>query len=143
MAGANPTDEEQRQNAISQMGYLQEMYNERHALVSQEIKNVVETVQELSNALNSLNAADQIGKRSTMMHMGSDVYALGTVGELKTVVVGIGGNYLVEKGIDDAKLLISGRMERYNKALQSLMKERGELESALMDISYKLEAMQV
>jgi prefoldin alpha subunit len=143
MAGANHSNEEERENAIGQMSYLQQMYNERHALITQEIKGILETVQEMNNALSSLNAVDQIGKRSAMMHMGSDVYTLGTVGEMKTVILGIGGDYLVEKGVDDAKTLVSGRVERYNKALQTLMKERSDLENALVEISYKLESMQV
>ncbi len=132
---------EERREALAQINYLQQLYTDRHNLLAREMGGMMENLQEMSNALTSLNAVDRLRNRGAMMHLGSDVYTTGTVGSMERIIVGVGSNYLVEKSVDECKGFISARIDKYNKLLQGLAKEREDLEAALIDLSYKLESL--
>jgi prefoldin alpha subunit len=140
MAAPEPNDRE-REAAAGQLNYLHQMYSERQAMISQEIRSIVSSLQELNNVLNSLSMPEQIRNKESLMHVGSDVYIVGKVQDFDTVIVGVGGEYMVEKKVEDAKQFVSARAEKYNKALQTLMKEREELEAALTEVAYKMETL--
>ncbi len=103
------------------------------------VADALQEVQMLGAVQNTLENNDLMKGKETLMHIGASVYMKTMAKDSASVIVSIGGGYLMEKGIDDAKGYVSKRMAKRTEELNSMAKNRKELQNALIDISYKME----
>ncbi len=123
---------------LEEFRYLQQIYQNQYALVTQEINNRSENLRELDSAQKALENIDTIKDRNTMIPMGANTFATGKITDDRSIVVGIGAGYMVEKNIDEAKNYISKAIDQETKYINQLGKSKREVESALMEIAFKV-----
>ncbi|MCL5440939.1 MAG: prefoldin subunit alpha [Candidatus Marsarchaeota archaeon] len=130
--------EEEEEATLAELRYLHRTYMERYSLVMEEIRNVVGENNSLGGASVVLGNIENASNHETLIGVGPGIYLKGLIENPDTVMVSVGGGYIVEKGVEDAKKFVEGWIERHNKEANALMKEREELEGAIMDISYRI-----
>jgi prefoldin alpha subunit len=86
-----------------------------------------------------LESSEMLKDKETLTYAGAGVYVKAAIRDAGRVIVGVGANYLVEKGIDDAKTYISEAIAKRTKMINDLAKSRRDLQSAIIDISYKID----
>ena len=134
-------DNEERENVkeLEELQYMQQVYQSQYAALNNSMNMHMQDVQVLSAVQNTLENIDMMKGKETLMHAGASVYMKADIKDASRVIVSIGGGYLVEKDIDDAKGYVSRMIAKKTDVLSSMAKSRKELQSALIDISYKME----
>lgn len=130
-----------KQQSLEELKYIQEVYQNQYAVASNSINLALQELQELNSAQKTLENSAIIEGREVIMGIGSDFYAFSKIPDAKRFIVAVGANYLVEKETDSAKQYVAEKIKRGNESLNKLMKSRKELESALLDISYKINSL--
>jgi prefoldin alpha subunit len=123
---------------VEEFRYLQQIYQNQYLLINQEIGNRSENLRELDSAQKALENMDALKGKSTLIPMGASTFATGTITDGKSVVIGIGAGYMMEKNVDDAKNYISKAIEQETKFINQLNKNKKDVEAALMEIAYKI-----
>ncbi len=126
---------------LEEFRYLQQIYQNQYGLVSQELNNRTENMRELDAAQKALENIDTIKDKSTMIPVGANTFALGKITDNKSVVVGIGAGYMVEKNIEEAKNYIAKALEQETKYINQLNKNKKDVEAALMEIAFKVDEL--
>jgi prefoldin alpha subunit len=126
---------------LEELRYLQQIYQNQYGLVSQEINNRSENLRELDSAQQTLENIDIIKDKSTLVSTGASTFAFGKITDNKSVVIGIGAGYMVEKSIDEAKNYISKAIEQESKYITQLNKSKKEVEAALIEIEVKVDEL--
>ena len=124
---------------IDELRYMQQVYQNQYAALNSSMNMQMQEVQMLSAVQNTLENNDMMKGKETLMHIGASVYMKTAAKGSDSVIVSIGGGYLVEKGIDEAKGYVSKMITKKTDILNSMAKSRKELQNALIDISYKME----
>jgi prefoldin alpha subunit len=141
---AEQKDPEERRplaSNIEEFRYLQQVYQTQYMALAQEMSTRAESLRELDNVQKTLEDIDMIKERETMVPIGSDTYVQGKIINGDSVVVGIGAGFFIEKDIASAKNYISKALEKETSNINKLNKNKRELESALLEISYKIEEL--
>ena len=135
-------DNEEQENGargIEELRYMQQVYQNQYAAINNAMNMHLQEVQMLGAVQNTLENNDMMKGKEALMHVGASVYMKTEMRNVSMVVVSIGGGYLIEKGIAEAKAYVSGRLAKKNELLNSMAKSRKELQNTLIDISYKME----
>ena len=125
--------------SIDELRYMQQVYQNQYAALNSSMNMHMQEVQMLGAVQNTLENNDLMKGKETLMHIGASVYMKTMAKDSASVIVSIGGGYLMEKGIDEAKGYVSRRMAKKTEELNGMAKSRKELQNALIDISYKME----
>ncbi|MFI5412511.1 MAG: prefoldin subunit alpha [Candidatus Micrarchaeales archaeon] len=128
-------------SSLEEFRYMQQIYQNQYMALAQEINSRVEALRELDNAQKSIEDLDILKERKTLIPIGADTFIAGRITDENTVVLGIGAGYFVEKNIDHAKGYISKAIEKETQSINKLNKNKKEVESALMEIAYKVEEL--
>ncbi|MGA2799873.1 MAG: prefoldin subunit alpha [Candidatus Micrarchaeaceae archaeon] len=121
-----------------ELRYVQQVYQNQYAVATNSINMILQELQELNSAQKTLENVNLVEGKEALTSIGADTFFFSRVQSTKSVVMAVGGGYLVEKAIDSAKertaKLIQVRTDRLNR----IVKNRKELEAALIEISYRL-----
>ncbi|MGD0728825.1 MAG: prefoldin subunit alpha [Candidatus Micrarchaeaceae archaeon] len=139
MANENPKPNTQQ--SVEELKYIQQVYQNQYSIASNSINMALQELQELNSAQKTLENADLLEGKDMIMSIGAAFYSVNRIKDSKTFLVGVGANYLVEKTTDEAKEHVAKIIEKSNDNLNRLMKNRKELEAALIEISYKIDSM--
>lgn len=124
-----------------ELRYIQQIYQNQYSVATNSINMLLQELQELNSTQKTLENVDMIEGKEALTSIGSDIFFFSKVQTVKSVTMAIGGGYLVEKEIDQAKERIATVIKARQDRLNTLMKNRKELESALIEISYRLGSM--
>ena len=124
-----------------ELRYVQQVYQNQYAVATNSINMILQEMQELNSAQKTLENVDMLNDRDILTSIGADTFFFGKLKDTKSVLMAVGGGYLVEKEIDSAKERVAKLIQVRTDRLNRLMKSRKELESALIDISYRLGGM--
>jgi prefoldin alpha subunit len=134
-------DAEQKAKTLAEVRYLRQIYQSQYLVVSQAVNDKLEDLNNIDSAHRALEGMDEIQGKATLIPIGANVYMEGNVGKPKSVIISVGGGHFVEKSIDEAKQHVTKLMEKGTKDVNRLMKNKNELEAALIDLSYKEEEL--
>jgi prefoldin alpha subunit len=124
-----------------ELRYVQQIYQNQYAVAANSTNMILQELQELNSAQKTLENVDMVEGKEVLTSIGADTFFFGKVQSAKSVIMAVGGGYLVEKEIDSAKARIAAVIQARTERLNKLMKNRKELESALIEISYRLGSM--
>ena len=131
----------QRELGLEDLRYIQQMYQSQFMLINQEINTRLEVLRQLENVQRTLENINTLENKRTLIPVGSDAYLEGKVTNSTSVVVGIGAGYLAEKKTDEAKSYVAKAIERETGNVNRLVKNKKELENALIEVSYKIDEL--
>lgn len=127
--------------SADELRYVQQIYQNQYAVATNSINVLLQELQELNSTQKTLENVDIIEGKEALTSIGSDTFFFSKVPSARSVTMAIGGGYLVEKEIDPAKQRIATVIKTRTERLNAVMKNRKELESALIEISYRLGSM--
>jgi prefoldin alpha subunit len=139
MAISDPKNMKTDEQTLEELRYLQQVYQNQYAVAGNSINMTLQALQELNSAQKTLENLDLTNGREIVTSLGAEVYAFGKISNPKSVLVAVGAGYLVEKDIDSAKGYAAALIQKHTENLNKITKSRKEIESALIEISYRLE----
>jgi prefoldin alpha subunit len=131
--------ENESEKELEELRYMQQIYQNQYAILNNSMTMHVQEMQALSAAQKALENNDLMEGSEALTHTGAGIYMKAKIKDAGHVIVGIGGNYFVEKGIDDAKGYVSKLIEKKTEIINRLTKSRRDLQGAIIDASYKIE----
>lgn len=132
-------NDDEKVNELEELRYMQQVYQNQYAVLNNSMSMQMQDVQMLGAVQRTLENSDTLKGKETLMHVGASVYMKAAVKDAGSAVVSIGGGYLVEKSVDEAKGYISAMMTKKTELVNSLAKSRKELQAALIEMSYKID----
>ncbi len=128
-----------KEEELYTLRYLQQLYRAQYSNISNEMNQLLGHIGELEAALKTADNYGIVNGRDTLMHIGANVYVKATASKSDTILVGVGGGWMVEKNIADSKLYISRRIGKMTDIFNRLSKDKKDLERALIEVSQRLE----
>jgi prefoldin alpha subunit len=127
--------------SAEELRYMQQVYQNQYAITSNSINMMLQELQELNSTQKTFENADLLDGREALSSIGADCFLFSRVQNPKSVLMAVGGGYLVEKDMDSAKERMAKIIKKRSDDLNKLMKSRKELEAALIEISYRLDSV--
>ena len=136
-----PKDSRSKEEELTGLSYLQQLYQNQYNALAQSINSALERLADLNNTRITLENMEKISGKPSLTQIGTDAYIFSTASTNQAVLVHVGAGYLAEKSIDDAKGFISKLIERDTAFVNSMVKNRSEVENALLKVSYRLDEL--
>jgi prefoldin alpha subunit len=133
-----PTTKEEE---LAGLSYLQQLYQNQYSSLAQSINGALERLADLNNTHTTLDGMEKVTGKPILTPVGSEAYLFSTASTKKTLLVHIGANYLAEKTTDEAKGFISKQIERQTAFVNNLIKNRNDVENALLEVSYRIDEL--
>lgn len=133
--------EEKTAGNLEELRYMQQLYQSQYGMVTEAMNAKLRELQELNRTRRTLDESDKVQGNDALLQLGAGFYLKSRVEESGNVIVGIGGGYLIEKDIPSAKMYATKLIKEKTGEVDALVKNRRELESAIMDISYRIEGL--
>lgn len=134
---AKPKKEEE----IYSLRYLQQLYQNQYTSITTEMNRSLEYMGQLSEAQKTIENTGAIKGKDTLVDLGAGIFMNANVKKLDNVMVSIGAGYVAEKSIEDTKQFVAARIEKVNTLFNRLVKNRNELRNAIMEVNYRLDAL--
>ncbi len=131
----------QKEATAEELRYIQQIYQNQYMLINQQIETSIAALRELEATRLTLENYDNIKGRKNLMPLGAGVFAAGSINDNGTVLADVGAGYMVERKVGEAKGAITTGMDKTTETIKKLQKNRKDIESALMDVSYKLDSL--
>ena len=131
-----------KENAYAQLRYLQSVYSQQYELLEEQIATYSISLDSVRKGVQFLDGTREASKSKTLVSLGGGAYAEASFPDIKSVLVYVGAGYLLEKGVDSAKSYIDEGRKKQEEMLRKLDTERRKLQGELINIAYKMEAMQ-
>ncbi|MDE1870764.1 MAG: prefoldin subunit alpha [Candidatus Micrarchaeota archaeon] len=139
MANGEGDGEAFKQQSMEELRYIQQVYQNQYAMINNSINMVLRELQELNSAQKTLENIGLVKGKDTLTGIGGDFYLVGKVEDQSKVLVGIGEGYVIEKDTDSAKTHAAELIKKRTEDLNRLTKNKKEVESALLEVSYRIE----
>ncbi len=130
-----------KEDEVYSLRYLQQLYQNQYSAVSGEMNRSLEYLGQLNEAQKTMENVNSVKGKDTLLDLGAGVYMSANVKKSDSVLVNIGGSYLTEKSIDEAKLMVATRIEKMNTLFNKLVKNRNELRDAIVEVTRRLEEL--
>jgi prefoldin alpha subunit len=137
----NPKEQRPLATTLEEFRYLQQLYQNQYMSLAQELNGRMEMLKQLDTAQKTLEDIDSIKERDALVPVGYGTFAKGRILGSDTVMLSIGAGFMVEKSIAEAEAHIAKALDGETKYINKLNKSKRELESALTEISYKIEEL--
>jgi prefoldin alpha subunit len=129
------------EQTVEGLQYLHQLYQSQYVLLTQEINSMLDGLSKLNNAQRTINNIESVRNKNTLLPIGGDIFLNAAIGDARTVIVSIGGGYLIEEDVENAKQFVSKQVQNQTTQINALMKNKRELENAVLDVSYRLEQL--
>ncbi|MGI0133434.1 MAG: prefoldin subunit alpha [Candidatus Micrarchaeaceae archaeon] len=124
---------------LDQLRYMMQVYQNQYGMMSNSINMALNDLRELNNAQKTIESNDSVKGKLSFTDLGAGFYMKSRIDEEDSVIVGVGGNYFVEKDNTEAKQYVARQVGRKTDELNKMIKNKKELEGAMMELSYKIE----
>jgi prefoldin alpha subunit len=133
-------NDNEKAGELDELRYMQQVYQNQYTALSNAMNMHVQDLQMLSAVQRTLENNGMLKGKETLMHVGASVYMKAEVKDYGHAVVSVGGGYLVEKSVDEAKGFVSTMLAKKTEVVNGMSRSRKELQAALIEMSYKLDS---
>lgn len=139
----SPTNQNQDPNEIlMQLRYLQSLYGQQYENLENNIATYTLTNTSLMRNIELLEKSKSVENSSIMISGEGGAYIPAKISKVDKVMTYIGGGYMVDKSIDEALEFLRANSKKGEEILNKMLAEKKRVESELMDIEYKIGALQ-
>lgn len=128
--------------AQAQLRYLQNVYSQQYELLENEIAAFTLAMGSVQKNIDILEGKGRLENSSILINGDGGVYIEASIKSISKVLVYIGAGYLIEKNAEEAKELLQTNSKKQEEAFRKLVSDRQRVEKELVDISYKLSALE-
>ncbi len=139
MADDDPSQQDV-QEAMAQLQYLQSVYTQRYEILSEQITAYNLAREAVLRSVDLIDHAKSIENSNVLVNAEGGTYIEASVKKVESVMTYVGAGYLVEKNIADAKEFLEQAIKNSESAASRLVSERQKVEKELFDISYRMAA---
>ncbi len=131
----------EQQELLAQLSYLQSMYSQQYEAVQNDIASYTIANTALQKNIDLLQSAKALGGSDIMISGEGGAYMHAKLSGSDTVMTYVGAGYLVDMDSVSAVEFIRSNQKKSEQVLNRLMSDKKRLESELLDISFKLNAL--
>ncbi len=131
----------EQQELLAQLSYLQSMYSQQYETVQNDIASYTIANTALQKNIDLLQSAKTLGGSDIMISGEGGAYMHAKLAGSDTVMTYVGAGYLVDMDSLSAVEFIRSNQKKSEQVLNKLMSDKKMLESELLDISFKLNAL--
>jgi prefoldin alpha subunit len=135
----NDEEARQREYELASMQYALQAYQDRYNAVLRDTARLVQEMRALQDVETALNRADELSGKEALVDSGMGFFVGAETRKLDKVAVAIGAGIIAEKSVEEAKQIARERIAKRDGELKKLFGERKELESAVYELSYKIQ----
>lgn len=132
-----PNDKE----SISTLQYMQKYYQEQYMILQQSIEESYNYINEMKETQLSIKEINKISSKEVLNPIGTNSYITTKTDKINSIIMGVGAGIYVEKDIDEAKGFIEKTITTHNEFIKKLIKNKEDLEHALVDIATNLDKL--
>ncbi len=130
------------QELMMQLRYLQNIYSQQYESIENDIATYTIANTSLQRNLELLEGTGTIQNSNIIIGGEGGAYIQAKVDKVNTVLTYIGAGYMIEKSVEDATAFLRSNQRKSEEFLNRLLTEKQRLEAELMDISFKMNALQ-
>src|ERR1700733_5972170 len=108
------------EQGLDELRYIQQVYQNQYAMLGNSINMIIQELGQLNSAQKTLENMDLTEGKEVITNVGSDFYLFGKIPNSKSILVGVGAGYLVEKDIDSAKTYAAEIIKKRTENLNAL-----------------------
>lgn len=138
MAEQNDTE---AQNALAQLQYVKNAYTQRYELLNSQLTALGIAHESAIRGLELVSNASNINSSEILLSTDDATYITARVGKVESILTYIGGNYLVEKPVQEAKTFLEQNLKENESIRSKLVTEMQGVERELFNISYRIAAL--
>ncbi len=120
------------------MRYLQTVYSQQYEIILAELDTFAAAIGSLQRSIETLSSAGRLANSKALLNLEGGAYTEVSVGSADHILLYVGGGYLVEKNRDEAVSYLKSTLEKQESSMKKLSSEKQKLESAALDVSYRL-----
>ncbi|MEM3839170.1 MAG: prefoldin subunit alpha [Candidatus Micrarchaeaceae archaeon] len=140
MAGENLSQEDMEE-AIAQLQYLQSVYSQRFDILNEQIGAYNLARDASLRGIEFLRRSKSLEGSGILVSTEGGTYVEASLGKIDRVMTYVGAGYLVEKSAEQAKEYLEKALKNSDVAISRLTGELQKVEKELFDISYKMTAL--
>lgn len=130
------------QEIMAQLQYLQQIYSQQYQALEDNIATYTIAQSSLQRNVELLDKADLLKGSDMLMDGEGGTYIDAKLGNMERVLVYVGAGYIVEKPVAQAKTFLKENEAKGEQLLKRLVADKQKVESELIDIAYKMNALQ-
>ncbi|MEM0149111.1 MAG: prefoldin subunit alpha [Candidatus Micrarchaeaceae archaeon] len=132
----------EEENEIEELRLMQQLYEENYRELSEIISNSVSTSNMMSANIDALAKISELKSSNILLNLGAGTYVEVKMTSNNKIMVYVGAGYIVEKSAEDAKKFLEENRSKTESFIKQISDERKQVENALLDISYRLGAIE-
>ncbi|MCL4411278.1 MAG: prefoldin subunit alpha [Candidatus Marsarchaeota archaeon] len=138
---AENVPDKEKSESIFTLNYIRQVYQNQYLLTTKAIEASMDMLNDLNTTKVTLENMDSINGHSILAPISNSSYLYGKVEAGDKIIINIGAGYMIEETVEEAKSFVSRMIEKESKYITELSKNKGELESAILDLNYRLEQL--
>ncbi len=142
MANSAQNQPQDANELLMQLRYLQNLYAQQYEGLENSIATYTMTSTSLLRNIELLEKAASVENSKIMISGEGGAYVPAKIEKISNVMTYVGGGYMVEKSIDGAIEFLRANSKKGEELLNRMLSDKRRLESELMDIEYKIGAIQ-
>ncbi|EET89800.1 MAG: prefoldin subunit alpha [Candidatus Micrarchaeales archaeon] len=138
---AENVPDKEKSESIFTLNYIRQVYQNQYLLTTKAIEASMDLLNDLNTTKVTLENMDSIKGHNILAPISNSSYLYGKVEAGDKIIINIGAGYMIEETVEEAKSFVSRMIEKESKYITELSKNKGELESAILDLNYRLEQL--
>ncbi|MDE1860096.1 MAG: prefoldin subunit alpha [Candidatus Micrarchaeota archaeon] len=127
---------------LGQLQYLQQIYSQQYQALEDNIATYTIAQSSLRNNIELLGKSDMVKGTNILIDCEGGTYIDGRIADMKRVLVYIGAGYMVEKKVPQAIEFLKENEAKGEQLLNRLTADKRKVEGELIEIAYKMTALQ-
>jgi len=128
--------------AQAELRYLQNVYSQQYQLIQNEINSFAVAMDSIQRNMELLKNKGRIANSTILVSGEGGAYIEASIKSVNKALVYVGAGYLVEKKAEEAEEYLSGNSKKQEELLKKLLTDKQKIEKELVDISYRLSALE-
>ncbi len=130
------------QEIMMQLQYLQNIYSQQYQAIENDVATYTIANTSLQRNIDLLDHASELENSNIIISGEAGAYIPAKVSKVDMVMTYVGAGYLVEKSVADASAFLRANQKKGEEFLNRLLSDKQRIERELMDISFKMNALQ-
>ena len=127
--------------ALAQLQYVQNIYTQRYELLNSQLTAMNIARESMLRGLELASNTDRMKGTSILLTTDDATYMRARIEDVESIITYVGGGYLTEKPVKDAKAFLEQNMKENDAIHSKLVAEMQNLEKELFSISYRIAAL--
>jgi len=127
---------------MMQLRYLQNLYSQQYESLDGSIANYTMTNTSLDRNIEILEKSKSVENSNIIIAGEGGAYIPAKLGKVDKIMTYVGGGYLIETNVEKALEFLKANRAKGEEVLTKLVAEKRKVEKDLLDIQYKLNALQ-